>query len=96
MFAVAFRATVGRGYQFSQREFDAIRDSKTGVCDDPLNAVGDKGCSYGPFQIMQGYYDDVVELNPTLHNSVDSIDISGPGSIEESTSYTKFFRQVHH
>ena len=84
LLGVAFRATIGKGYQFSQREFDAMRKVETGGCKDPLNAVGDQGRSHGPFQIMRGYYDDAVEFNPTLRNSIDFSDLSGPGSIEKS------------
>ena len=86
LFTVAFRVIIGQGYQYSRREFDAIREVETGGCSDPLNAVGDqdRGCSYGPYQIMRGYYNDAVEFNPTLRNSIDFSDLIGPGSIEKS------------
>jgi hypothetical protein len=86
LFAVVCRlgTVAGQGYQYTQNDFEAIRKVETGRCPDPLNAVGDNGRSIGPYQIMQSYYEDAVEHNPTLRNSISYSDLKGPGSIEKS------------
>lgn len=41
---------------------------ETGGERDPLNAVGDGGTSFGPYQISRAYYNDAVEYNPHLQD----------------------------
>ena len=58
---------------------------ETGGVADPLNAVGDNGRSRGPYQIMEGYYNDAVQKDPSLRDGGKSYDnVSGPGSMEYS------------
>ena len=58
---------------------------ETGGEDDPLNAVGDQGRSRGPYQIMEDYYNDAVQHDPSLRDGGKSYEnVSGPGSMEYS------------
>ena len=41
---------------------------ETGGEADPLNAVGDQGQSQGPYQIMEDYYNDAVQHDPSLRD----------------------------
>ena len=51
-----------------------------GECD-PLNAVGDGGTSFGPYQIRRAYYSDAVQYNPRLQDGGKSFEnVHGPGS----------------
>lgn len=71
--------------EISENLYNAIRTVETGGCRDPLNAVGDNGRSRGPFQIMEGYYNDAVEQNRGLLSGGRSYDnVAGPGSVEYS------------
>ena len=69
----------------SRRLFDAIRQVETeGECD-PLNAVGDRGRSRGPYQIGRIYYIDAVQYNPRLQDGGKSYEnVYGSGSMEYS------------
>ena len=78
-------AVSGQGYQISQEEFGAIQRVESGGCSDPLNAVGDTGRSYGPYQIMEGYFSDAAGFNPLLLNDGKTWENTrGPGSLEFS------------
>ena len=58
---------------------------ETGGLADPLNAVGDNGRSRGPYQIMEDYYNDAVQKDPSLRDGDKSYDnVSGAGSKEYS------------
>ena len=60
-----------------------MRQVETGGKRDPENAVGDNGKSRGPYQIMEGYYNDAVEHDPSLLDGGKSYDnVHGQGSIE--------------
>ena len=60
------KRTVGEGYVPTDAELKAIRSVETGDCADPLLAVGDGGRSIGPYQIMESYYADALQFDPTL------------------------------
>lgn len=48
-------------------------------------AVGDNGKSLGPYQIMEGYYNDAVEFNPSLkYGGYMYSNVVGPGSYDYS------------
>ena len=58
---------------------------ETGGHKDPLNAVGDQGRSRGPYQIMEDYYDDAVQHDPSLRDGGKRYkNVSGPESKEYS------------
>lgn len=60
-------------------------DVETRGCMYPLIAKGDGGRSIGPFQIMEGYYNDAVEFNPSLSDGGRTYaNVMGVGSIEYS------------
>ncbi len=65
--------------------FDAIQAVESGGCPDPLNALGDNGRSYGPFQIMKGYWTDAVGHDPSLAADGKTWENTrGPGSVDYS------------
>ena len=85
VFGLFATAVSGQGYQISQEEFDAIRKVETGGCRDPLNAEGDNGRSYGPYQIMEGYFSDAAGFNPSLLSGGKTWENTrGPGSLAYS------------
>ena len=58
---------------------------ETGGKEDPLNAVGDHGRSRGPYQIMEDYYNDAVQHDPSLRDGGKSYkNVSKSGSMEYS------------
>ena len=69
------------GYQFTEKDFAAIRKVESGG---DVNAVGDGGRSIGPYQIQRSYYNDAVQFNPDLGKRIKYEDLKGAGSIAKS------------
>ena len=75
------KSTAGGGYVPTRAELDAIRQVESGICSDPLNAVGDRGRSIGPYQIMKDYHADASKFDSKLPPYEK---MKGPGSISNS------------
>ena len=69
----------------SPQLFYAIQQVETGGESDPENAVGDGGASIGPYQIMQDYWIDAQQYDPSLNDNGNTyVNCMGPGSFEYS------------
>lgn len=75
-------AELGKPLEIGRELLNAMQyvESKGDSC-----AVGDTKRSLGPYQIMEGYYNDAVEFNPSLKDGGYTYsNIVGPGSYEYS------------
>lgn len=75
-------AELGKPLEIKRELLNAMQyvESKGDSC-----AVGDNGRSLGPYQIMEGYYNDAVEFNPSLKDEgYKYSNVVGPGSYDYS------------